>query len=160
MLYFTIAGAVFGLEYFVKRYMDEAYSLKKQRAVAGGKILLKKYYNTGASGNFLSSKPKLVRYVHTTLLCGVVIRLMMAALRKEAGMAKLGLAFLAGGGGSNLYDRCQKGFVVDYFSFRFGPRRLQKLVFNLADLFVFSGACLFFLAAWKEESAHSLWNRR
>lgn len=160
MVYFTIACTVFGFDYFVKKYMDRSYSLNKHQAAAGGRIIWKKYYNTGASGNFLSAKPKLVRYIHTALLGGVIVKLLKIAPRKEAGMAKLGLAFLAGGGGSNLYDRYRKGYVVDYFSFGFGPGRFQKLVFNFADLFVFAGAFILFLAACKEESAHLLWNRR
>lgn len=154
MVYFIIAVSIIGLECFVKRYMDQAYGLTEQKAVAGGKIILKKYYNTGASGNFLSSKPKLVKRIHTILFGGVVVSMLMAAPRKGAGMAKMGLAFLAGGGGSNLYDRYKKGHVVDYFSIGFGPRRLQKLVFNFADFFVFAGACILVLTACKDKSAH------
>ncbi|MDE6887595.1 MAG: signal peptidase II, partial [Eubacterium sp.] len=49
---------------------------------------------------------------------------------------------LAGGGLSNLYDRLRKGYVVDYFSFGTGPKWFRRLVFNLADFFVFAGVLL------------------
>lgn len=61
---------------------------------------------------------------------------------KQAAPAKTGLSFLAGGGLSNLHDRLVKGHVVDYVSFGFGPKRFQKLVFNMADFFVFAGVVI------------------
>lgn len=45
-----------------------------------------------------------------------------------------------GGSLSNLYDRYIRGYVVDYFSLRFGP--LKEVVFNLGDIFILLGAGL------------------
>lgn len=53
-------------------------------------------------------------------------------------MQQIGLAFLVGGALSNVYDRLKKGYVVDYFSFKFK----KNLLFNLADFFIFFGAIL------------------
>ena len=43
---------------------------------------------------------------------------------------------------SNLYERCKKGYVVDYLRFRLPNGKLGRLVFNLADLFIFAGALM------------------
>ena len=53
---------------------------------------------------------------------------------------KLGMAMVIGGSLSNLYDRYVRGYVVDYFSLRFGP--LKEVVFNLGDIFILLGAAL------------------
>ena len=55
--------------------------------------------------------------------------------------SKLGLSLLLGGALSNLIDRYQRGYVVDYFSFNFG-KRLKHIIFNIADMFVFLGGIL------------------
>ena len=57
-------------------------------------------------------------------------------------MKRTGWAFLTGGALSNLYDRCRKGYVVDYIRFHTTWKRLNDLVFNLADFFIMIGAVL------------------
>ncbi|MBS5063751.1 MAG: signal peptidase II, partial [Hungatella hathewayi] len=41
---------------------------------------------------------------------------------------------------SNLYDRLKRGYVVDYFSIQAGF--LKKVVLNLGDLFIMTGAVI------------------
>lgn len=142
MLYFIIIISIFLSECFVKKHMDRVCSQKEQRPAAGGRIILKKYYNTGAAGNMLSSRPRLMLCIHGAVLGTVFAGLCRILHRQDTGFLKLGLAFASGGGLSNLYDRLAKGHVVDYFSFGFGPRRLRRMVFNIADFFVFTGAVL------------------
>ncbi len=146
MFFLAVIGLIFGLECGVKKHMDRVRAIDEQRLAANGKIILKKYYNTGAAGNFLSNYPKAMRCIHAAALGGVAAELLRLLGRRDAGIAKLGLSFLAGGGLSNLYDRIRKGYVVDYVSFAFGPDRFRKLVFNIADFFVFAGALLVALA--------------
>ena len=50
---------------------------------------------------------------------------------------KTALALVLAGGGSNLFDRFFRGYVVDYFSFT--PKKLRHLVFNLGDLYIAAG---------------------
>ena len=55
---------------------------------------------------------------------------------------KLGLALTIGGGMSNWYDRHKRGYVTDYVSFRFGPEKFRRLVFNVSDFCIFFGLAL------------------
>lgn len=55
-------------------------------------------------------------------------------------MEKLALTLTLAGGISNVYDRMARGYVVDYFSIRW--KGLKKVVLNLGDLFIFTGAVL------------------
>lgn len=142
MLYLIVIFSIFLTECCVKKHMDRVRSLDEKRLLAGGRIILKKYYNTGAAGNLLSRRPGWMLCIHGAVLGTVFTALCRMLHRQGAGMLKLGLAFTAGGGLSNLYDRITKGHVVDYLSFGFGPKRFQKLVFNAADFFIFLGALL------------------
>ena len=139
MVFVAVMAFIFVLDFYVKKHMDEVRTLDEQRVLAGGRVILKKYYNTGAAGNFLSRCPKVMLCLHTAVLGGVAAGFFKAFPKKDAGAAKMGLAFIAGGGLSNLFDRLQKGHVVDYISFGFGPGWFRKLVFNIADFFVFAG---------------------
>lgn len=150
MLFFMIAAFIFWLEYFIKRHMDKVRTLREERPLAGGRIILKKYYNTGAAGNMLSRYPKAVRFIHKAVL-GIVFSAFLFVPKKDALTVKTGLSFMLGGGCSNLYDRITKGHVVDYISFGFGPKRFQKLVFNAADFFVFLGVILCMIHLIKKE---------
>lgn len=140
IVFLAVIAFIFGLEFFVKRHMDKDRALfDGQRELAGGKIILKKYYNTGAAGNFLSGHPKIMVCLHAAVLAAVGALCIQVFQKKDAAVAKLGLSFLVGGGLSNLHDRITKGHVVDYISFGFGPGFFRKLVFNTADFFVFAG---------------------
>lgn len=144
-------GMVFLLEYCVKEHMDKVRTLQEQRPLAGGRVILKKYYNTGAAGNFLKNRPQCVRSVHIAALTAVFAALLYAMPKKNVSAAKAGLSFLAGGGLSNLRDRLVKGYVVDYVSFGFGPKWFRKLVFNTADFFVFAGIILCMIQGFQKE---------
>lgn len=61
----------------------------------------------------------------------------------------LPLSMIAGGGISNVADRMQFGFVVDYIDFRI----IDYPVFNLADICVVLGVCWLFLMIWKMPSS-------
>lgn len=146
MTFIGIIALIFGVEHFIKKHMDKTCLPDGTRPIAGGRVILKKYHNTGAAGNFGGASPNAILCFHAAALGGVLTELLRLFPKKHAGLAKTGLAFLAGGGFSNLHDRLAKGHVVDYFSFGFGPKRFRKIVFNLADLFIFAGSLLVCLA--------------
>lgn len=151
MIFIMMTGMIFLVEYYVKKHMDKVRTLQEQRQLAKGRVILKKYYNTGAAGNFLSSRPGCVRNIHTFALALVFAASFAIWPGKHATAAKTGLSFLAGGGLSNWYDRYSKGYVIDYVSFGFGPKRFRKLVFNLADFFIFAGVALCMVQFLKKE---------
>lgn len=151
MFFLIVTGMIFFAEYYIKGHMDRVRTLQDQRMSAGGKIILKKYYNYGTAGSFFRAYPKAVRFVHASALAAVSAVFLYVLPRRNAAAVKLGLSCLIGGGFSNLYDRIQKGYVVDYVSFGFGPKRFRKLVFNLADFFVFAGIFLCLVSYFKKE---------
>ena len=70
-------------------------------------------------------------------------------MRGNMGM-KIGAGLLLGGGLSNLLDRLIRGHVTDYIRFcKAKIKKLRRIVFNLADVFIAIGAVLLVLFAWK-----------
>ncbi len=142
MIFAAVAAAIFVGDFFLKRYMEKHMGFGKGKPVCGGRVLLRKYHNHGAAFNFLERRPGLVKGLCGGLLLALGVT-WAAQLRKKGrpGML-LGLSFLLGGGGSNLYDRLAKGYVVDYFSFQTPFKRLNRIVFNISDFFIFAGSIL------------------
>lgn len=145
MIYILIAAAIFALDFVVKKQIDRKRSLGEESRILKNRIILRKYYNKGVMLDALDRWPRLVQ-----ILCGTVLVIlcgMFLFLLREKGNRglKLGLALIIGGGASNFCDRLTKGHVVDYFSFKSRLRRIQRIVFNLSDLFIFLGSLLVLL---------------
>jgi len=69
----------------------------------------------------------------------------LAKLNKPFAAIEAALLLMIIGAVSNLYDRLQFGFVVDYLNFVYWP------VFNLADAMISAGAIVIGLALWREK---------
>ena len=66
--------------------------------------------------------------------------------REHAGM-KAGTGLLLAGGLNNLLDRYRRCYVVDYIRLKTPNKRLNKLVFNLSDIYVLVGAVILFITS-------------
>ncbi len=142
MIFAVVAISVFLLDFFIKKRIEGYFESGGNRKICKGRVLLCKHHNYGAIFNRMESHPGLVKR-----FCGgfwLALGIMwLLLLRKRDNMAlKLGLSFLLGGGGSNLYDRIARGYVVDYVSFRTPWKWLNRIVFNVSDLFIFLGSIL------------------
>lgn len=133
---------IFVMDFFIKRYVDKKYSLKDKKSVLGGKAYLEKYYNNGAMLNFMEQRPGLLKYFQTVVVAAACVCFYILLRTKKEQTLKVGMAFLLGGGLSNLFDRYTKGHVVDYIGFCFGPKWFQRIIFNVSDFFVFTGSVL------------------
>lgn len=145
MVYIVIILGIFFVDFFIKKYIDEKYELKKRKVVFRKRLFLEKYYNEGAALNFLESHPRLLKKIQTFLMAGVGMWFYFSLKRQGGICQKIGMSFLIGGGLSNLFDRYTKGHVVDYLKFGFGPKWFRKLIFNVSDFFVFIGGILLVL---------------
>lgn len=147
MIYFLITAGVFVADLCIKHYMDKNYTRKTKHPRMGGRIILEKYYNNGATLNLLSHRPQMMRLLHTIVL--VIVGVFSYFLMRLSGrpLEKTGIALLLGGGLSNLFDRYTKGHVVDYFHINIGPKYFRSIIFNISDFCIFIGALLSVLGA-------------
>lgn len=120
----------------------------------GGLIRLHKNHNRGFSFGFLQDMPQLVRAVPLCVTSGLAGMWLYLCGRRGNRLKKLGLTFALAGSASNLYDRLKRGYVVDYFSIRW--KKLEKVVFNLGDLFILTGALVFSMAELFEDLSETM----
>lgn len=143
MWYLLIIGGIILLEMKIKSCMELKNDRYGKKEILKGKIILEKYHNKGMCLNLLENKKNLVLAISGAIVGMLSLFFAILLPRKGHKVLKLSLAFLLGGAISNLLDRIQLGYVVDYFSFR----KLKKIVFNLADMFIFLGGFMTFLLA-------------
>ena len=97
------------------------------------------------AGAFLSLGSQLSDPLRTALLVGGVIcivvgLLVVALVRRRAGIQVVALSLCAGGGLGNLWDRIATGSVTDFVNLGIGP--LRTGIFNVADLAIVAGVVL------------------
>lgn len=141
MIYILIVVGIIVGERLIKGYIEENKVQGKEEPLYKDKIVLTKYHNKGAAFNLLATKGKTVVWV-TASVIGILLLLFAHLLGKKGyHVTKLALSFILGGAFSNLLDRFERGYVIDYFRFTKG-KGLKNLVFNLADMFIFIGGII------------------
>ncbi|WP_346699058.1 signal peptidase II [Catenibacillus scindens] len=142
MIWVLLAAAVAAGDLWIKKWIREHKDLNSREPIAGGRIILTKYYNTGAMLGFLKEKTKLLAG-GTLVALGIIIGLLLSVLgRKGNYLMKLGLSILLGGAASNIFERFAYGKVTDYFRVSIGCKKLEKVVFNIGDFCIFVGCVL------------------
>ncbi|MBH1942551.1 signal peptidase II [Mobilitalea sibirica] len=145
MLYIFLIVAIVILETKIKNYIEKNRQIGQKEEILGGKIILKKQYNRGMFLNFLEDKKDLVIKISGIFLGILLIVFTILLPKKHNKLLKLGLALCLGGAISNMADRINRGYVVDYFSFN--CKMLKSVVFNLADIFILLGSILVILSS-------------
>lgn len=142
MIWILTAAAAFAADQAAKYYVNRHIKDGRSRSLAGGRIVLERCINRdGAFGSF-KDRGDLVKAGSLLGFLVTCAALCAAVIRGENGLKKTGLSLIAGGGLGNLTERLRKGGVTDFLRFRIGSKRLEKIVFNPADLFIFAGALL------------------
>lgn len=146
MIYLFTAGILLLLDLGIKWYVETHFTEDDTREAAGGKIMIRKSHNSGMAMNALEDRPEVVRWLSAGFGSFLFIYYLYLLSRRGRKVEKAGWMFVLGGACSNLYDRFQRKYVVDYFSFRCRWKKLQNIVFNLGDLFIFGGSILVIFA--------------
>ena len=140
LLWIQLALGLFQTDLAVKQEVERNPEFEKERIFLNERIRIQKLHNYGtAGGKFTDRMPEIIKS-SGLLTFGSIAAFLRVLMKGGSVIQKLGFAFLTGGALSNLYDRCKKGYVVDYVSFRTPWRWLSNLVFNLSDFFIFTGA--------------------
>ena len=150
MIYVFLAALIFCVDETFKNRIEKKPGSEFPASLTQG-ICLEKHHNYGFSLNKKDDKPWLVQLVSILFMIPLTAWaawLFFSKGGKKGGaltrlLGKLGASFLLGGAASNLYDRLNRGYVVDYI--RFPDCRIKKIrhiIFNIADFFLFMGAAL------------------
>lgn len=111
-------------------YLDR--TSRRETDYLGGRIRLKSLWNEGAAFSLPIPAKAL------PLASAAALGFLWGGRKR----CPLGTGLILGGGLSNLRERLTEGRVYDYLQFPRAPRPLDRYVFNLADLCVFTGGAL------------------
>ena len=142
MLSLTIAGGIFLLDYKIKEHIDSTRLQGSKEEVLGGRLLLRNCHNKDKIlGKVKIGRENCQELAAAGMGC-VAGEYWHQLLHGGNKLSRVGLAMILGGGMANYTDRRNKGYVTDYVSLNVENPKLKKVVFNISDLFIFTGALL------------------
>ena len=136
MLWNLLTAGIFGTDYYIKKKINTSEKKDLKEKCLGGRLIVRNCHNHGMMLGILKNKDKeFLRDLASLVLGG-------ALGEKGTRISKLGLSMILGGGLNNYTERRRKGYVTDYVSLNVENPKLKKVVFNISDLFIFTGALL------------------
>ncbi len=142
LIWIQLALGLFQTDLAVKHEIDNNPEFEKAHKLLDGAVQVRRLRNYGMAGGRFAGHTEAIIKGSGLMTLGCAGAFLCLLLKKGHELQKLGFALLTGGALSNLYDRCRKGYVVDYVSFRTPFPWLNRLVFNLSDFFIMAGALL------------------
>lgn len=140
LIWVQLALGLFQTDLAIKHEIESNHEFDRKRTFCKDRVQVFRFHNDGTAGSrFRGHMPAIIKS-SGILTFGCIVGFLRLLQKEGRTVQKLGFAFLTGGALSNLYDRCKKGYVVDYISFRTPLKWLNHLVFNLSDFFIFAGA--------------------
>lgn len=138
---------IFVLDLLIKNYIEKTGKEGEEKAVCGGKLLIRRYHNKGAFLDVGERRRDLVAVLSVVMTLGLTVLFVLTFSCKGGKLLKTGLAFLLGGAYSNTYDRLMRKYVVDYVSFPVKNKKIRNIVFNISDFCIMIGALLMVLGS-------------
>ena len=124
----------------ILKYAVSSFDNKDLPRTFAKKIEIDKFHNEGFPLGKLKENQKAVKYFPvfiTSILVGILSFLLP---KKGNKVKKLSLCLIIAGSLSNIFDRFTRGYVVDYM--RIKMKGLDKVIFNLGDVFILLGSLM------------------
>lgn len=147
MVYTAIAVLLFITDGIIKYYVEKKGKAGENLPALHGKLIVRKYHNTGAMLDIGSKNQPLVAMLSlffTVFMTGVYVATLGT---KGKTLLKTGLALILGGAYSNTYDRLKRKYVVDYVSFPVKNKKIRNVVFNISDFGIIIGSMILVLSS-------------
>lgn len=142
MFSLSIAGGIFLLDHKIKEYVDSTCLQGSKKEILGGRLLLRNCHNKDVAFGKLKIGNENCRELAAAGLGCMAGEYLRQCISGGSRLSKIGLSMVLGGGASNYVDRRTKGYVTDYVSFNVKNQERKKMVFNLSDFCILSGAVL------------------
>jgi signal peptidase II len=146
---FAALAVLVGCDHAAKYAAKTALEGRPPRVLAGRFLELRYVENTDVAFNLLRWIPEAVRawLLPVFGMVGVAVVLAVLMRREVRGPARAALVLVAAGAIGNTLDRLVRGHVVDFIHVLHWP------VFNVADVYITSGATLLALAGLRTRRA-------
>ena len=136
-----IVGIFMGDNYLKER-MERQLEPGEIREICGGRLLLRRYHNSGAMLGLGKRNGLAVTTLSLALTAAATLVFVLSLSMYGSNLLRTGLSLLLGGAFSNTYDRLKQQYVTDYVSFGVKWKPLRRLVFNVSDFCIITGAML------------------
>lgn len=136
-----VAGIFLG-DLWIKTQIEKRMTEGETKCLCRGRILLRRHHNRGVMLNFLQKRQPVVAVLSLVLTAAVAVLFGLSLGTRGNNLLRVGLSLLLGGAFSNTYDRLKRKFVVDYLSFGVKWNRLSRIIFNISDFCIITGALL------------------
>lgn len=143
----VLAMGIFAADLLIKNHIERTGTEGKEKPLWGGRLLIRKYHNTGAVLDIGKGRQELIAALSLVLTLGATVLFLATFTCRGSRLLKTGLAFLLGGAYSNTYDRLVRRYVVDYVSFPVRNKKIRNIVFNISDFSIMLGALLMVLGS-------------
>ena len=125
MLWNLLTAGIFGTDYYIKKKINTSEKKDLKEKCLGGRLIVRNCHNHGMMLGILKNKDKeFLRDLASMVLGGAIWE------------------YIRTFGLNNYTERRRKGYVTDYVSLNVENPKLKKVVFNISDLFIFTGALL------------------
>lgn len=135
-----LAASVFITDLLIKNHIENTGNEGEEKSLCGGRLLLRKYHNSGAFLNVGQYRRGFVAVLSLMLTLAATVLFLVTFTYRGSRMLKIGLSLLLGGAYSNTYDRLVRKYVVDYVSFPVKNQKIRNIVFNISDFSIMIGA--------------------
>ncbi len=147
LLAFILVTAILALlDLWCKSYVEKHVSKGEEQLLLKEKVAVRKVYNKGMALNAGDKHPEVVRNLSGVIAGLLAVYSVYEWTKGGCIWKKLGAAFAFSGAISNTYDRFVRKHVVDYFGFRTKWKKLNRITFNLGDMFIFLGSAILLIA--------------
>ncbi len=138
MIYLILIGVIIFFDLYTKKIINKKIVLGESIEVIKNKFYITHIKNSGGILGFLENK-KIILHILSIITLFKYCYYFIKNKDNFIFLKKIGLIFVIGGGFGNILERIYKKNVTDFFYIKY-----KKLpIFNVADIFVFSG--IFFL---------------
>ena len=141
LIFYSIAGAVFLLDFFSKQMVIQHLSLGESIPVIQGFFNLTLVHNTGTAFGMFKNGRYIFIGITGFSIAGLVFFFHYS--REKHPLWKYAFGLLLGGALGNLLDRALKGHVIDFLDFYI--ENYHWYVFNIADSAISIAVALLFL---------------
>ena len=130
----------------IKNSVNATRALGSREEVLGGKVCIRNVHNSITPAHRLGlGQEKAEKLSRFTILMPVLYYVLTHVGRKGF-LSRLSSSLMLGGALGNWVERLEYGYATDYLQIKVGPKKLQKIIFNLADIAIVLGGILGFLA--------------
>lgn len=148
---FLLVGADLLLKWYVEKYVGES----EIRNYLNGKLRLRKFHNPGFILGKGKERQDIVKYGSLIMMILVGLEWLFLLPSKGHRLLKTAMTCIFAGAVSNVSDRFTRGYVVDYLSVKTKWEKINRLVFNIADVLIAIGSILAVLGSSCESAAQA-----